>query len=80
MKQYEHLHVDLSPAALELIHDMLEAHNPFPNRNSGSVGIEVRNFINECRARLQHIEAGMPDPGWPGDTVPSRSDDADWLA
>ncbi len=74
---YEHLHIDISPAALELIADMLEAHNPFPNRNAGQVGIEVQNFINECRARLQHVVARIPDLD---DAVPGRSNTEDWLS
>lgn len=80
-KLYEHLHIDITPAALEFIAKTLERFaGPSPDERTA---IEVQNFINECRARVQHAAAGIldltpPDPLVTG-AVPGHSSQDDWL-
>lgn len=93
MSKHEHLHVDISPAALNWISHMLDgasAHLPF-----NSMRIEVENFVSECRARVQHAAAGEPDISELQPmtatrarqqteeyfaALPGRSADEDWLS
>ena len=62
---YEHLHVDISPAALELVEAALitwltSIYDPASDRVP-ALSQELWNLVNECRARLQHVAAGEPD-------------------
>lgn len=81
-KLYEHLHVDISPHALEYIANALDD-GPHSQRYAlpPEQQAEVQNFISECRARVQHANAGIEDPpeNCTCPTVPGRSDNEDWL-
>lgn len=77
MKQYEHLELDISPRALEVIEHHLIARAALWQKEDAHTRAEVQNLINECRARLQRVVRGEPDPK--AGTVPGRADDADWL-
>jgi hypothetical protein len=52
----EHLSADLSPQALQEIHDLLE-HGVRPAIADAAVATEVSNFISMLRTSLQHWEA-----------------------
>lgn len=63
--KHEHLRVDISPAALEAIAALIETGGSedghYWDRIPREVQVEIENFINECRARVQHAAAGEPD-------------------
>ena len=68
---FEHLHVDLSPAAIAEVEQAIQRQLDDDSERSASVVIELQNLANECRARLQHVLAGEPDISEP---------EADWLS
>lgn len=77
-KLYEHLHLDITPRALDYIRDAVETTSRVKECAifsclPESVRTEVQNFISECRARLQHVAIGE------GDNIPGRSNTGDWL-
>lgn len=74
MSAYEHLHVDISPEALEWIIKTLQLTADHATL-SRSAYIEVQNFINECEARVQHAAARLLDM----DTVGTEFDASDLL-
>lgn len=75
MKAYEHLHVDISPYALTLLY---EAVTEYLGRGGfapeeAPLQRELLNFANECRARVQHAAAAIPD-------ISEPATEEDWLA
>jgi len=73
----EHLHVDISPWALQVIADVLEHAVPLLNGQPADIQYEVQNFMNECRARVQHAAIGMPDTAL---ELHGETGEEDWLA
>lgn len=76
-KSYEHLALDISPHALEHLEAAIQQYRE-SGQLSAPLDLELFNLENECRARLQHVVAGMPDISQ-GATVPSRSAEEGWL-
>lgn len=75
MSRYEHFRMDLTPRVLALIADCVEPHVATCDP---AVQVELHNFLNECRARVQHVAAGLPDLSEP-ESVPGCSTEEGWL-
>ncbi|MDE2100456.1 MAG: hypothetical protein KGL39_24605 [Patescibacteria group bacterium] len=59
--RYEHLHMDITPHALAVIAARLDGKFSDFKREPVSIQQEIRNFISECEARVQHAAIGMED-------------------